>query len=173
MHPQFSTCELCNDYKSNASGVFRVLPPVFRDFGAVHQFFGPVVTVKCFEDDSLVMDALSLRGYDETQGGPVRKVLVVDGGASLRRALLGGNLGAMAERNGWAGLVIDGCVRDVRVLSELRLGIRALGSQPMPTVKRNAGQRDVAVHVQDVWVRPGDWLYADADGIVISANRLA
>lgn len=173
MHPQFTTCELCNDHKNNASGIFRVLPPVFRDFGAVHKFHGSVVTVKCFEDDSLVLDALSLRGYDETPGGPVRKVLVVDGGASLRRALLGGHLGAMAERNGWAGLVIDGCVRDVQVLSALRLGIRALGSQPMPTVKRNAGQRDVAVHVQEVRVHPGDWLYADADGIVISANRLA
>jgi regulator of ribonuclease activity A len=172
MPPQFSTCELCNDFKSNASGVLRVLPPVFRDFGATQQFFGPVVTVKCFEDDSLVRDALSQRGYDETPDGPVRKVLVVDGGSSLRRALMGGQMGSMAERNGWAGLVIDGCVRDVQTLSGLRLGIRALGSQPMPTVKRSAGQRDVAVHVQEVSVRPGDWLYADADGIVISANRL-
>ena len=173
MSSQYSTCELCNDHKNDASGVFRVLPPVFRDYGAVQKFYGPVVTVKCFEDDSHVREALNMSGYEETPAGPVHRVLVVDGGGSLRRALMGGNMGAMAVRNGWAGLVIDGCVRDVKMLAELRLGIRALGSQPMPTVKRNAGQCNMAVHVQSVSVRPGDWLYADADGIVISASQLA
>ena len=100
------------------------------------------------------------------------RVLVVDGGASLRRALLGGNLGAAAARNGWAGVVIDGCVRDVAELAECDVGICALAPMPLPTERRGEGQRDVAVRVQGVWVRPGDWLYADEDGVVVSAFRL-
>jgi regulator of ribonuclease activity A len=95
------------------------------------------------------------------------------GGASLRRALLGGNLGATAARNGWAGVVIDGCVRDVAELATMSMGIRALASMPLPTEKRNEGQRDVAVQIQGQWVRPGDWLYADEDGIVVSSSPLA
>jgi Demethylmenaquinone methyltransferase len=90
----------------------------------------------------------------------------------LRRALVGGNLAAAAARNGWAGVVVDGCVRDVAELNAAAVGIRALGLMPLPTEKRNQGQRDVAVQIQGVWVRPGDWLYADADGIVISAGSL-
>ena len=85
-------------------------------------------------------------------------MLVVDGGGSLRRALVGGNLGAAAARNGWAGVVVDGCVRDVAELAACDVGIRALAPMPLPTVKRNEGQRDVPVQVQGVWVRPGDWL---------------
>jgi regulator of ribonuclease activity A len=97
-------------------------------------------------------------------------VLVVDGGASLRRALVGGNLGKAAARNGWAGVVVDGAVRDVQELAACDVGIHALASMPLPTVKRNQGQADVPVVVQGVPVRPGDWLYADEDGIVV-ANR--
>ncbi|MGH6625223.1 MAG: ribonuclease E activity regulator RraA [Burkholderiaceae bacterium] len=161
---QFSTCDWCDAYKNDASGEFRVLPPVFRDFGARAKFCGPVVTVKCFEDNSLVKAAVDSPGEG--------RVLVVDGGASLRRALLGGNLGAAAAKNGWAGVVIDGCVRDVAELAAHQVGIRALASMPLPTEKRNEGQRDVAVQIQGVWVRPGDWLYADEDGIVVSARAL-
>ena len=85
----------------------------------------------------------------------------------MRRALLGGNLGAAAAKNGWAGVVIDGCVRDVAELALCQVGIRALAAMPLPTEKRNEGQRDVPVQVQGVWVRTGDLLYADADGIVV------
>jgi len=92
-----------------------------------------------------------------------------DGGGSLRRALLGGNLAAAAARNGWAGVVIDGCVRDVAELAASAIGIRALAAMPLPTDRRNEGQRDVPVQIQGVPVRPGDWLYADADGIVVMA----
>ena len=92
---------------------------------------------------------------------------MVDGGASLRRALLGGNLGAAAARNGWAGVVIDGCVRDTAELALEAVGIRALAPMPLPTEKRNEGQSQVAVVIQGVRVRPGDWLYADEDGIVV------
>ena len=149
---------------ADASGSFRVLPPVFRDFGAVSAFHGPVVTIKCFEDNSLVKAAVESPGEG--------RVLVVDGGGSLRRALVGGNLAAAAARNGWAGVVVDGCVRDVAELNAAAVGIRALALIPLPTERRGEGQRDVAVLIQGVWVRPGDWLYADADGIVVSAQAL-
>ena len=171
MPTTFATCDLCDAHKNDTSGDFRVLPPVFRDFGAVRKFAGPVVTVKCFEDNSLVKAAVDSDGTIETPQGKVGQVLVVDGGGSLRRALLGGNLGAAAARNGWAGVVIDGCVRDTAELATHTLGIRALAAMPLPTEKRNEGQSGVAVQVQGVWVRPGDWLYADADGMVVLAGR--
>ncbi|MBC7435760.1 MAG: ribonuclease E activity regulator RraA [Bdellovibrionales bacterium] len=164
MKTSFATCDFCDLYKSDTTGSFRVLPPVFRDFGAVLKFSGPVATVKCHEDNTLVKAAVDSPGEG--------RVLVVDGGGSLRRALLGGNLGAAAARNGWAGVVIDGCVRDVAELATHKTGIRAIAAMPLPTEKRNEGQRDVAVQVQGVWVHPGDWLYADEDGIVISAQAL-
>jgi regulator of ribonuclease activity A len=160
----FSTCDLCDRHKNDDSGDFRVLPPVWRDYGGARRFHGPVSTVKCFEDNSPVKAAVDSPG----QG----RVLVVDGGASLRRALLGGNLGAAAVRNGWAGVVVDGCVRDVAELAACAIGIRALASMPLPTEKREPGLRDVAVQIQGVWVRPGDWLYADEDGMLVSAVEL-
>jgi regulator of ribonuclease activity A len=153
------TCDLCDSHKADTSRRFRVLPPVFRDFGASTQFAGPVVTVKCFEDNSQVKALVESAGDG--------RVLVVDGGSSLRRALLGGNLGAAAARNGWAGVVIDGCVRDVAELAVCATGIKALAAMPLPTDRRGEGQRDVPVFVQGVPVRPGDWLYADGDGIVV------
>ena len=165
MTASFATCDLCDAHKNDVSGAFRVLPPVFRDFGALRRFSGPVVTVQCFEDNSLVKAALDTPGLG--------RVLVVDGGGSLRRALLGGNLGAAAYANGWAGVVIDGCVRDVAELAVLGVGIRALAPMPLPTEKRNHGQHDVVVRIQGVWITPGDWLYADEDGMVVSASDLA
>lgn len=162
--PFVPTCDLCDTHKSDDSGAFRVLPPVLRDFGAHQRFGGEVVTVKCFEDNSLVRAAVGSEGLG--------RVLVVDGGASLRRALLGGNLGAAAASNGWAGVVIDGCVRDVAELAACEVGIRALACIPLPTEKRGEGQSGVAVQIQGVWIRPGDWLYADEDGIVVSATPL-
>lgn len=172
MNPTFATCDLCDANKNDALEAFRVLPPVFRDFGARRVFCGPVVTLKCFEDNSLVKAAVDSVGFEDTSAGRIGKVLVVDGAGSLRRALLGGNLGAAAARNGWAGVVIDGCVRDVAELAALEVGIRALASMPMPTEKKNQGLKDIAVQIQGVWVHPGDWLYADADGMVVSATRL-
>ena len=160
----FATCDLCDAHKNSSDGSFRVLPPVFRDYGTRIKFAGTVSTVKCFEDNSLVKAALDTPG----QG----RVLVVDGGASLRRALVGGNLGAAGARNGWAGIVVDGCVRDSAELAACDLGIRALALMPWPTEKRNEGQRDVVLQIQGVSVRPGDWLYADEDGIVVSSTPL-
>ena len=156
-----STCDLCDANKGAVGTTFFVLPPVFASYGAVAAFAGTVATVKCFEDNSLVKVAL-----DEPGNG---RVLVVDGGGSLRKALVGGNVAAVAARNGWAGVVVDGAVRDVAELAATRVGIRALALVPLPTEKRNQGERDVAVQIQGVWVRPGDRLVADADGIVVIA----
>ena len=161
---EFSTCDFCDENKNSDSSVFRVLPPVFQNFGAVAFFKGKVATVQCFEDNSYVKAAVE----SASQG----RVLVVDGGGSLRRALIGGNLAAAASRNGWAGLVINGAVRDVAELEKCVVGIRALALVPMPTQRRNEGQSDVAIQIQGVWIRPGDWLYADADGIVVSKEAL-
>lgn len=159
MNPDFSTCDLCDAHKNDSDGAFRVLPPVFRAFGGRARFAGPVATVKCHEDNTLVKAALDSPGAG--------RVLVVDGGGSLRRALVGGNLAAAAARNGWAGIVVDGCVRDVAELAQCTVGIRALAPMPMPTERRGEGQRDVPVQVQGVWVHPGERLVADADGIVV------
>jgi regulator of ribonuclease activity A len=160
-----STCDLCDAHKGDTDGSFRVLPPVFRDFGRRLAFHGPVSTVKCFEDNSMVKAAVESPGRG--------RVLVVDGAGSLRRALLGGNLGAAAAKNGWSGLVIDGAVRDVAELAQCEIGIRALAAMPLPTERRDQGQCDVVLQIRGVWVRPGDLLYADADGIVLMAQPAA
>ena len=160
--PSFSTCDLCDAHREEPG--LRVLPPVFHDYGGRPAFAGPVHTVKCHEDNSLVKAALDSPG----QG----RVLVVDGGGSLRQALVGGNLAAAAVKNGWAGIVVDGAVRDAAELRAAAVGIRALALVPLPTVKRQQGQAGVAVTVQGVPLQPGDWLYADADGIVAARRPL-
>ena len=161
----FSTCDLCDAHRSDTDGAFRVLPPVFRDFGAITTFAGPVSTVKCYEDNTLVKAALDEPGHG--------RVLVVDGAGSLRRALVGGNIAAAAANNGWAGVVVYGAVRDVAEMAACQVGLRALALVPLPTEKRNQGERDVAVRIEGVWVRPGDQLYADADGIVVMPAGMA
>ena len=157
------TGDLCDAHKGDTGGNFRVLPPVFRDFGKRVRFAGVISSVKCFEDNSFVVAAL-----EEPGAG---RVLMVDGGESLRRTLLGGNIAAAAAKNGWAGVVVNGCVRDSSELAQCDIGIRALALMPMPTERRNQGQRDVAVCIQNVWVRPGEWLVADEDGVVVMPRR--
>ncbi len=164
MNP-LATCDLCDAHKTDTSGAFRVLPPLFQAYGGRSAFAGPVATVKCHEDNT------SVKAMVESAG--LGRVLVVDGGGSLRHALVGGNLAAAAARNGWVGLVVDGCVRDVAELAATSLGIRALGLMPLPTERRHAGLVDVPVRLQGVVVRPGDWLVADADGIVVMAQAPA
>jgi regulator of ribonuclease activity A len=158
MNP-LSTCDLCDAQRDAPAERFRVLPPVFRDFGARIRFHGAVSTVKCFEDNTSVRDAVQSPGNG--------RVLVVDGGGSLRRALLGGNLAAAAEKNGWAGVVIFGAVRDHDELARCGIGIRAMALLPMPPDKRHAGVVDQPVQIHGVWVEPGEWLVADEDGIVV------
>lgn len=163
--PRFSTCDLCDAHENAQPSVLRVLPPVFRDFGSVPRFAGPVSTVRCLEDNSLVRSAVNAPGTG--------RVLLVDGGASVRRALLGGNLARAAAENGWAGVVVNGAVRDLAELRAAGIGVRALAALPLRSEKRGEGERDVEVEVQGVAVRPGHWLYADEDGIVVGVRQLA
>lgn len=159
----FSTCDLCDAHKNLSDGSFRVLPPLFNDYGGRIKFSGPVVTVQCLDDNSRVREAVNTPGEG--------RVLVVDGGGSLRRSLLGGNLAAAAAKNGWAGVVVHGAVRDKAELAACDVGIRALALIPLPTERRDQGLRDVPVHVGGVPVLPGDWLGADEDGIVVMSRR--
>jgi regulator of ribonuclease activity A len=161
---EFATCDLCDAHEEDTSGAFRVLPPVFRDFGVPGRFAGPVATARSLEDNSRIREAVNSPGEG--------RVLVVAGGGSLRRALVGGNLAMAASRNGWAGIVVDAAVRDAAELARAGIGIKALALMPLRSVKRGEGQLDVPVTVQGVTVRPGEWLYADEDGIVVSATAL-
>lgn len=153
----FWTCDLCDEHQQDPR--LRVLPPVFMNYGARRSFSGPAVTIKCFEDNSLVVAALESPGD--------RRVLVVDAGSSLRRAMFGGQMAAAAVRNGWAGVLVDGAVRDVAELRDNDIGILALAPMPLATDRRNVGTRDVPVRIQGVLIEPGEWIYADEDGIVI------
>ena len=161
--PVTSTCDLCDAHQGDTSGDFRVLPPVFQAFGAITAFAGSVSTVQCLDDNTSVKQAVESPGHG--------RVLVVDGGGSLRRALVGGNLAEAAARNGWAGLLVNGCVRDRAELGTTAIGIRALALMPLPTDRQQAGRVDQPVCLQGLWVRPGDWLVADEDGIVVMSRR--
>jgi len=156
-----STADLCDQYGDR----LQVCDPVFESFGACSAFGGPVSTVRCFEDNSRVREAVESRGEG--------RVLVIDGGGSRRCALLGGNLGAAAVRNGWAGVIIHGCVRDSRELDNMSLGIRALGTIPLRSEKRGEGELGVHVRFAGVTFRPGDHVYADEDGVVVSEAPLS
>jgi regulator of ribonuclease activity A len=154
-----NTCDLCDLHLHDSSGSFRVLPPVFHSYGRRTRFAGLISTVKCFEDNTAVKAALQEPGLG--------RVLVVDGGGSLRRALVGGNMAASAAKNGWAGIVVDGCVRDSAELAAADVGIRALALMPLPTDRQNQGLRDGVLSIQGITVRPGEWLVSDEDGIVV------
>ena len=161
----FSTCDLCDAHEEQlANGSVRVLPPGFHSFGQVNHFAGPVRTLKVFEDNALVRSTLETPGENN--------VLVVDGGGSLRSALVGGNLGALAEKNGWAGVLVYGGVRDTVELQACDVGIFALGTIPRRSTRKGVGETDIAVTIAGVIVHPGDWIYADVDGVLISRERL-
>lgn len=161
----FATTDLCDAHEDKlAAGTLAVLPPVFRSFGMQTAFSGPAATLKVFEDNVLVRSAL------ETAGDG--RVLVVDGGASMRCALVGGNLAVLAEKNGWAGIIVDGCVRDSREINACAIGVRALALHPQRSVRKGIGETGLKVTIAGVAVRPGDWIYADADGILVARERL-
>ena len=155
-----ATADLCDEHGERV----QVCEPVFRPYGGKHAFSGPVSTVRCFEDNTHVKEAV------ESPGGG--RVLVVDGGGSRRRALFGDKLGSAAVKNGWAGLILYGCIRDSAELGQMNLGIRALGTMPLRSEKRGEGERDVPVRFAGVTFRPGDYVYADEDGVVVSHSPL-
>lgn len=155
----FSTPDL-----ADAAPEARAVIMPWQDFGARELFSGPVVTVKCFEDNSVVKELVQQPGEG--------RVIVVDGGESRRRALLGDQLAAKAATNGWSGLVIAGVVRDVEILETIDLGIKALGACPQKTDKRGEGQQDLPIEIGGTTVRPGQYLYADRNGVLVSDTEL-
>lgn len=159
MAVQFSTPDLADN-----SPHARALLHAWQDYGSHRCFAGLAVTVKCFEDNSLIKELVQQPG----QG----RVIVVDGGGSIRRALLGDQLAAKAAANGWSGLVIAGVVRDVEILETIELGIKALGACPQKTDKRGEGQLDLPIEIGGTTVRSGDYVYADRNGVLVSAEAL-
>jgi regulator of ribonuclease activity A len=150
-----ATTDLCDVHPE-----IQVCEPVFQIFGGSPAFCGPITTLKVFEDNSLVRDAVGQPGEG--------RVLVVDGGASLRCSLFGGNLAVAAATNGWAGVVINGCVRDVEELAAQPIGVRALAVFPRKSERGlHSGQVGIPVLFASVVFREGEWLCADADGVVV------
>ncbi|CAN0922889.1 Putative 4-hydroxy-4-methyl-2-oxoglutarate aldolase 3 [Linum grandiflorum] len=161
-----ATAEACDSNAALlASGDLRVLQPIFKIYGQSNAFSGPIVTLKLFEDNVLVREMLETRGEG--------RVLVVDGAGSMRCALVGGNLGQLAQNMGWAGIVVNGCIRDVDEINACDIGVRALASHPMKSSKRGLGEKHVTVQIGGTLIRDGEWLYADSDGILISKTELS
>ena len=136
----------------------------FRQYGRRRNFYGPVRTIKTLEDNALIKQTLGLPGHGA--------VLVVDGGGSLRTALMGDMIAGDALKNGWAGVIVRGAVRDVDALGQLELGIKALGSNPRKSAKAGTGSVDVPVSFGGVNFTPGSWVYSDEDGLVVSAQQI-
>jgi regulator of ribonuclease activity A len=156
----FQTADLCDAHE----GKIRVVAPMFRSFGGRRTFGGPIATLKIFEDNSLVRTALEQPGEG--------RVLVVDGGGSLRCALVGDQLALLGVKNNWAGIIVYGCIRDSRPIAEMNLGVFALATHPMKTVKRGVGEADVPVTFGGVTFVPGQHVYADEDGVIVSDTAL-
>lgn len=152
--------DLCDTYPD----LVEVVTPIFRSFGGRASFGGEVVTIKCHEDNSLVA-----RQVDEKGEG---KVLIVDGGGSLRCGLLGDNLAEKACYNQWEGIVVYGCIRDVDIIKNLDLGVQALATNPMKSVKRDVGLLNQPVNFGGVTFRPGEYVYGDNNGLIVSGQKL-
>lgn len=155
------TADLCDQFAAD----LQVAEPIFRIYGGRRNFGGQVVTLRVFEDNPLIRSALEEPGLG--------RVLVVDGGASERYALFGGNMARLASENGWCGVIINGCIRDRIEVDATDLGVRALSTCPRRSKKQRLGDKDVDLHFAGIDVRPGDYLFADDDGIVVSGRDLS
>jgi len=158
MH-SFSTADLLDEYPESI-----VLMENFLSYGEVSTFFGRAKTIHAPEDNSLVRQAL------ETEGN--NQVLVIDGGASRACALVGDQLALLAIENGWAGIIVNGYIRDSAVISEMHIGIKALGTNPRKSIKKNRGEADIELTIGQIQIKPGNWIYSDADGVIISEHNL-
>lgn len=156
----FQTADLCDAHE----GEVRVVAPMFRSFGGRAAFSGPIATLKIFEDNSLVRTALEQPGNG--------RVLVIDGGGSLRCAVVGDQLALLGVKNGWSGVIVYGCIRDSRPIAQMDLGVFALGTHPLKTVKRGVGETDVPVTFGGVTFSAGEYVYADEDGVIVSKTPL-
>lgn len=159
MTAAWSTADL-----SDAHPQAQIAEPVFRDYGGQRAFAGAACTVRVFEDNTLVRAVLQTPGEG--------RVLVVDGAASLNCALLGDQLGTLAVQHGWAGVLLNGCVRDTAALSILPLGVKALAAHPKRSGRGGGGEQGVSLIFAGVTIEPGDWVYADADGVLLSPDPL-
>ena len=157
----FKTADLCDEH----SDTLKIAQPLFNDYGKNISFGGEISTVKCFEDNSLVRRQLEQPGNG--------RVLVVDGGGSTRCALLGDILAQMGADNGWNGIVVYGCIRDSGVIATINIGVKAMGTFPLKSFKKGEGEIDITVHFADVDFVPGQFAYADEDGIILSPKALA
>ncbi|OIN07902.1 putative 4-hydroxy-4-methyl-2-oxoglutarate aldolase [Oceanisphaera psychrotolerans] len=153
--------DLCDEHGDKVT----ILAPLFRDYGGEDVFWGQVVTVRCYEDNSRVRELVATPGTG--------KVLVVDGGGMLRRALMGDQLAETAVANGWEGVVINGAIRDAGAIGGMGLGVKALATCPMKTEKRGQGDVDVPVTFASATIYPGDYLYADINGILVAREPLS
>lgn len=161
----FKTPDLLDQHEDQTrDGSIRVVAPLFRCYGGRTSFSGQIATLKVFEDNSLVREMLAEAG----QG----RVLVVDGGGSMRCALVGDQLAILANKNGWEGVVVYGCIRDSADIGQIDLGLRALNTHPLKSVKKGVGERDLAITFGGVTFRPGHWIYVDSDGVVVSDRSL-
>ena len=156
----FTTADLYDEYGEK----LQVAQPLFNDFGGRLKFHGQIATVKVHEDNSLVRTALEENGAG--------RVLVIDGGESLRCALVGDLLAQLGKDNDWAGIIVSGCIRDSAVIITIDIGVKALGTNPRKSVKKGAGDRDIPVTFAGVTFTPGHYLYADEDGILVSKEKL-
>ena len=157
------TCDICDAYES--TNKLQVAEPVWRDFGGVIEFGGEAYPVKAFEDNSLVRSALEKPGKG--------RVLVIDSGGSRRCAMLGGNLAVMAADNGWSGVVVNGCVRDSEELAAANVAVKALGTHPRRSMKRGEGQDNVTVGFAGITINPGDFIYGDEDGLLVTTEAVS
>ncbi len=160
----FKTPDLCDEHETLLGSHLRVVAPMFQRYGQCNTFSGQIQTLKIFEDNTLVREVLGEPGHG--------KVLVVDGGGSLRCALVGDQLAVLAQKNGWEGLVVYGCIRDSGDINQMNIGIRALNTHPQKSVKRGVGERNLPVTFSGVTFNPDEWLYADEDGVLVSDRPL-
>ena len=156
----FTTADL---YDAHGDKV-QVALSIFKDYGGRKNFHGPVSTIKVFEDNSLVRAALEEQGKG--------RVLVVDGGESLRCALVGDILVQLGKDHGWQGIIVSGCIRDSAVIATIDIGVKALATSPRKSMKKGTGDRDIQVMFAGVNFTPGDYVYADEDGVLISPEKL-
>jgi regulator of ribonuclease activity A len=157
---EFSTADLYDDFADRCCSC----ETQFRQYGGRREFSGQIRTIKCLDDNTLLRQMLETHSDGE--------VLVVDGSGSLGSALIGDVIAALGAKAGWSGVIIFGAIRDVRALSGVDFGVKALGSNPKKSAKRGAGQTDVVVSFGGISFTPGDWLYSDDDGILVSSEKL-
>lgn len=157
----FKTADLLDEHEDKP---LQVVQPGFHNFGGRHKFYGEIVTIKIHEDNSLVREFVALEGNG--------KVLVVDGGGSTRCALLGDMLAEKAVKNGWNGVIVYGLIRDSVDIGKMDIGVKALGTIPLKSVKRGFGVKGEPVHFHDVTFKQGEFVYSDEDGIIVSPVNL-